>query len=99
MKCSMSSVVSVSQARARLPSLIRQGCFTICRRGKPVGVFLSAERIAALVETLELLEDRDFVAALKRARAGLLETVSLAEAERYWDRLDHAPRARRKGGA
>jgi hypothetical protein len=50
------SAVTVSQAQANLPKLIRQDSFAIARHGKVVGVFLSKNRIEALVESMELLK-------------------------------------------
>ena len=59
------STVTVSQAQANLPKLIRQDSFAIAQHGKVVGVFLSKDRIEALVESMELLSDPDFIQALK----------------------------------
>jgi|GEM_PF-4623960 antitoxin YefM len=94
----MSFTVNIGEAQARLPSLVRQDAFTICRRGKPVGVFLSAERLAALAETLELLAEPNFHAALRRLERGETPTLTLAEAETTWTRGTPRPdrKARRR---
>ena len=62
--------MTVSQGQANLPKLIRQDSFAIAQHGKVVGVFLSKDRIEALVESMELLGDPDFIQALKEHKAG-----------------------------
>ena len=67
------STVTVSEAQANLPKLIRQDSFAIARHGKVVGVFLSKDRMEALVESMELLIDKlsktrsnaEFLAAMR----------------------------------
>jgi PHD/YefM family antitoxin component YafN of YafNO toxin-antitoxin module len=89
--------VNISEAQAQLPALVKRDSFTICRHGKPVGVFLSADRIAALLETLELLDDAEFRKSLARLEAGGTPCLTLAEAEAYWDHAQ-APRRHRGTG-
>jgi hypothetical protein len=69
----------VSQAQANLPKLIRQDSFAIARHGKVVGVFLSKDRIEALVESMELLSDSNFIQALKEHKAGRGKHYGVAE--------------------
>ena len=73
------STVTVSQAQANLPKLIRQDSFAIARHGKVVGVFLSRNRIEALVESMELLGNPDFTRSLKEHKAGRGKQHDLAE--------------------
>jgi hypothetical protein len=73
------STVTVSQAQANLPRLIRQDSFAIARHGKVVGVFLSTDRIEALVESMELLGNPDFILALKEHKAGRGKQYDVAE--------------------
>ena len=73
------STVTVSEAQANLPKLIRQDSFAIARHGKVVGVFLSKDRIEALVESMELLSDPYFVRALKEHKAGRGKQYEVAE--------------------
>ena len=79
--CNMTSdsTVTVSQAQANLPRLIRQDSFAIARHGKVVGVFLSKDRIEALVESMELLSDPDFIQALKEHKAARGKQYDVAE--------------------
>jgi len=67
MKCE--STVNVTEAQANLPRLIRQDSFTISRHGKVVGVYLSKDRIEAMIETMELLGDENFMAALREYKS------------------------------
>jgi len=75
------STVTVSQAQANLPKLIRQDSFAIARHGKVGGVFLSKDRIEALVESMEFLSDPDFIQALKEHKAGQGKRYEVAELE------------------
>jgi antitoxin YefM len=71
--------VTVGEAQANLPKLIRQDCFTIARHGKVVGVFLSKDRMEALVESMELLADPEFNKALKEHKSGKTKLYDVAE--------------------
>jgi PHD/YefM family antitoxin component YafN of YafNO toxin-antitoxin module len=73
------STVTVSQAQANLPKLIRQDSFAIAQHGKVVGVFLSKDRIEALVESMELLSAPDFIQALKEHKAGRGKRYEVSE--------------------
>ena len=73
------STVTVSQAQANLPKLIRRDSFAIARHGKVVGVFLSKDRMEALVESMELLGNPDFIQALKVHMAGRGKQYDVAE--------------------
>lgn len=65
-----SSTVSLSEAQANLPKLVRVDSFAIAGHGKVVGVFLSRDRVEALVETMELLANPEFSKALKEYKSG-----------------------------
>jgi PHD/YefM family antitoxin component YafN of YafNO toxin-antitoxin module len=75
------STVTVSQAQANLPKLLKRDSFAIARHGKVVGVFLSKDRIEALIETMELMGNPDFIEALKEHRAGRGKLYDVAELE------------------
>ena len=67
--------LSVSQARAKLTSLVDEVAehlseYTIMKHGRARAVLLSADEFEALVETLALLSDSR---ALARIRAGIEE--------------------------
>jgi antitoxin YefM len=64
------STVNVTEAQANLPRLIRQDSFAISRHGKVVGVYLSKDRIEALIESMELLANPDFIQAVRELKSG-----------------------------
>jgi prevent-host-death family protein len=66
-----SETIPLSEAKARLSDLIRRvreehESFTITHRGKAEGVLLSIDEYETLVETLEILSDRDLLSAIER---------------------------------
>ncbi len=67
------SIVNVTEAQAKLNRLIKQDSFAISRRGKIVGVYLSRDRIEALVETMELLNNSEFARALRDYESGRMK--------------------------
>ncbi|MBE3110634.1 MAG: type II toxin-antitoxin system Phd/YefM family antitoxin [Acidobacteria bacterium] len=78
-----SDTVPLSQAKARLSDLVRRvreehSSFAITHHGKPEGVLLSVEEYEALLETVEILSDRDLMTRLDRGlkdeRAGRLHS-------------------------
>ena len=67
------SIVNVTEAQAKLNKLVEQDSFAISRHGKIVGVFLSRDRIEALIETMELLSNPQFATALKDYETGRMK--------------------------
>lgn len=66
-----SDTIPLSKAKARLSDLVRRvreehASFAITHRGKPEGVLLSVEEYEALLETVEILSDRELMARLGR---------------------------------
>ena len=55
----MTPTVTISELRAKAPSLVReaekQGAVTITRHGRTVAFLVSRERMEAIVETLEIM--------------------------------------------
>lgn len=68
------SIVNVTEAQAKLNSLIDQDSFAISRHGKIVGVYLSKDRIEALIESMELLSNPVFSKVLKAYEAGRMKS-------------------------
>ncbi len=69
----MRSTYSVSEAQAQLPALLKraeQDLIAIARRDKTVAYLISAERMEAIAETLEIMADPKAMRALRRAREG-----------------------------
>jgi prevent-host-death family protein len=69
----MPSTYSVAEAQAQLPALLRkveQDLIVITRHDKTVAYLISAQRMEAIVETLEVMADPEAMKALRRAREG-----------------------------
>ncbi len=80
------SIVNVTEAQAKLSKLIQQDSFAISRHGKIVGVYLSRDRIEALVETMELLSNSEFVKELKDYESGRMKFYDAAELDKAMSR-------------
>lgn len=82
----MAATYSVTQARSKLPSLIREAeegtPVRIQRRDETVAYVVSRERMEAIVETMELLANPEAmraIAAHRKGRAKLLPLSALEE--------------------
>ncbi|MGP8200385.1 MAG: prevent-host-death protein [Limisphaerales bacterium] len=73
------SIVNVTEAQARLNKLVNSDSFAISRHGKIVGIYLSRDRIEALIETMELLSKPEFAGALKDYESGRMKFHSTAD--------------------
>jgi PHD/YefM family antitoxin component YafN of YafNO toxin-antitoxin module len=77
----MQTTYSVTEAQASLPALLKKAqknLIVIARREKAVAYLISAERMAAIAETLEIMADPAAMRALQKARRGRGTYVSLA---------------------
>lgn len=81
----MAKIVPFTEARANLTELLddvedRQEHVLITRNGRPSAVMLSADEYESLEETLEILQDKDLMEALRKSeddiRAGRLTSLS-----------------------
>lgn len=73
-----STVFSVSDAQARLPELLRKlETFAIAKHGKTVGFYVSRERMAAILETIEIMGHPSAMKAIREFEAGKTEFVEL----------------------
>ena len=76
----MNSTYSVTDAQAQLPALVRHAennLVAITRRQKTVAYLLSAARMEAIAETLEIMADPKAMAAIRKAKAGAGKYVPL----------------------
>jgi len=77
----MLNYLTIAEAQEQLPTLSKKlrDPAIITQDGKPVMVALSMEQFASLVETMEILSDREFVSDLREGirQADLGQTVSL----------------------
>lgn len=69
----MQSTYSISEAQAKLPALIKDAeanLITITRHENTVAYVVSAARMEAIAETLEIMADECAMAAIRSARSG-----------------------------
>ena len=69
----MRSTYSVSEAQAQLPALLKKAqsdLIAIAKRDETVAYLISAERMEAIAETLEIMADPKAMRAIGRARQG-----------------------------
>jgi antitoxin YefM len=68
---------SIKEAQSQLPQLVRHAetgtLTTITRHQKPAVYVVSAERMEALIETMELLADPAFLREWRKEQAGQLK--------------------------
>jgi prevent-host-death family protein len=67
----MNSMYTVTEAQAKLPSLLREaqaGVIPITRHSRTVAYVVSKQRMDAITETLELLADPEAMKAIRAAR-------------------------------
>jgi len=76
-----SSTYTVSQAQARLPSLIKEDSFAISVHGEVKGFYLSKHRLEAMLESLELLENPDFTSALRAHQTNESKVYTIEEVD------------------
>lgn len=68
----MAKIVPFTEARANLTELLddledRQEHVLITRNGRPAAVMLSADEYESLEETLDILQDKDLLEALRKS--------------------------------
>jgi PHD/YefM family antitoxin component YafN of YafNO toxin-antitoxin module len=69
----MASTYSVTEAQASLPAILKKAhgeLIVVTRREKAVAYIVSAERMAGIAETLEIMADPEAMKAIRRARGG-----------------------------
>ena len=70
---------TIRQGQAKLPRLIKEDSFAISVHGEVKGFYLSKQRLEAMIESIELLENPEFTAALKAHRSGRARTYTVKE--------------------
>ena len=69
----MQTTYSVTEAQGALPALLKKAAdelIVITRRDKPVAYLVSAERMAGIAETLEVMADQKAMDAIRAAQRG-----------------------------
>ena len=82
----MKSTLSVTEAQANLPKIVRASSIVaISRHNKVAGFYVPRERFEALLETMELLANPEAMKTLRAAKSGKLKYRPLAEVEKELD--------------
>ena len=70
----MNSTVTITQAQAQFPKLVRElertGAFTVERHGRVAAFVLAPERMEAIIETMEILANRAAMEAIAEYEKG-----------------------------
>jgi prevent-host-death family protein len=70
----MKSAYTIKEAQKNLSAVVRQaergGLATLTRHGRPTVHLISAERLAAIAETMEILADPAAMKAIRAAESG-----------------------------
>lgn len=70
----MNSTYTIAKGQREFPALVKRAekgeLAVVTRHDKPVAYVISAERMEAMLETMELLTNPEFVRALEADRAG-----------------------------
>jgi prevent-host-death family protein len=90
----MVNTITLKELRPELPAVIKDidtklGRYIVMKRGRPVAVMMSPDDYDSLLETIEILSDKEAVNRIKKAKREIKEgkTVSLGELRR---RIEHA---------
>ena len=91
----MVNTISLKELRPELPQVIkgidaRLDRYIITKRGKPVAVMMSPDDYEGLLETIDILSDKEIAKRIKKAKKEVKEgkTVSLEELRKKIEKLD-----------
>ena len=85
----MVNTITLKELRPELPQVIKDidtklDRYIIIKRGKPVAVMMSPDDYDGLLETIDILSDKETVSRIKKAKREIKEgkTISLEELRR-----------------
>lgn len=91
----MVNTITLKELRPELPEVIKDidsklDRFIVTKRGKPVAVMMSPDDYEGLLETIEILSDKETAKRIKEAKREIKEgkTVSLEKLRRRIEKLD-----------
>lgn len=91
----MVNTITLKELRPDLPEVIKKidgrlDRYIVTKRGRPVAVMLSPDDYEGLLETIEILSDKEAVKRIKLAKQEIREgkTVSLADLRRKIEKLN-----------
>ena len=91
----MVNMITLKELRPELPDVIkhidsRLDRYVVTKRGKPIAVMMSPDDYEGLLETIEILSDKDTAKRIKQAKVEIKQgkTVSLQELKRKISKLN-----------
>ena len=91
----MVNTITLKELRPELPEVIKDidaklDRYIVTKRGKPVAIMMSPDDYEGLLETIEILSDKETARRIKKAKQQLKEgkTISLEELRRRIEKLD-----------
>ncbi|MFH0796145.1 MAG: type II toxin-antitoxin system Phd/YefM family antitoxin [Candidatus Omnitrophota bacterium] len=91
----MVNTISLKELRPELPGVIRDidirlDRFIITKRGKPTAIMMSLDDYEGLLETIEILSDKEAIKRIKKAKQQIKEgkIISLKELRRKIEKVD-----------
>ena len=91
----MVNMITLKELRPGLPEVIKDidgklSRYVVTKRGKPVAVMMSPDDYEGLLETIEILSDKETAKRIKIAKKEIREgrTVSLEELRRKIEKID-----------
>jgi prevent-host-death family protein len=78
----MKSTVTVSELQAQTPRIVREterrGVVAVTRHGRVAAFIISKERVAAMIETMEILSEAEAMKAIRAFESGKLKMKPVA---------------------
>ena len=91
----MVNTITLKELRPGLPQVIKGidaklDRYIVMKRGRPVAVMMSPDDYDGLLETIEILSDKDAAKRIKKAKRQIAEgkTISLEKLRRKIEKLD-----------
>lgn len=91
----MVNTINLKQLRPKLPEIIKEidsklERYIVTKRGKPVAVMISPDDLDSLLETIEILSDKETVRRIKKAEKEIKEgkTVPLEELRKRIEKMN-----------
>ncbi len=91
----MVNTINLKKLRPELPAVIRNidnklDRYIVIKRGKPIAIMMSPDDYEGMLETIEILSDKDAANRIKRAKQEIKEgmTVSLEELRHKIEKTD-----------
>jgi len=91
----MVNTITLKELRPELPAVIKDidtklGRYIVTKRGKPIAVMMSPDDYEGLLETIEILSDKETARRIKKAKQEIKEgkTISLEELRRKIEKIN-----------